>query len=50
MFSTSARGEYVIVVDAGSSIDESDELNNTVEAVIPVPTLVPPAPTCTPSH
>jgi hypothetical protein len=47
VFSTSARSENVAVVDAGSSIDESDESNNTAEAFIPVPTIVP-LPTCTP--
>ena len=46
--STSLRSENVAVVDAGSSIDESDESNNTAESFIPVPTLAPPAPTCTP--
>ena len=50
VFSTNARSEHVAVVDAGSSIDESDESNNTAETFIPVPTLVPPAPTCTPSR
>ena len=45
--SMSARSENVAVVDAGSSIDESDESNNTTETFIPIPTLVPP-PTCTP--
>ena len=50
VFSTSARSEHIAVVDAGSSIDESDESNNTAETFIPVPTLVPPAPTCTPSR
>ena len=48
--STSLRSENVAVVDADSSIDESDESNNTAETFIPVPTLVPPAPTCTPSR
>ena len=48
--STSLRSENVAVVDAGSSIDESDESNNTAETFILVPTLVPPAPTCTPSR
>ena len=47
VFSTSARSENVAVVDAGSSIDESDESNNTAEAFIPVPTIAP-LPTCTP--
>ena len=46
--STSLRSENVAVVDAGSSIDESNEYNNTAEIFMPVPTLVPPAPTCTP--
>ncbi len=46
--STRLRSENVAVVDAGSSIDESDESNNTAETFMPVPTLVPPAPTCTP--
>ena len=46
--STSLRSENVASVDADSSIDESDESNNTAETFIPVPTLVPPAPTCTP--
>ena len=50
VFSTSARSEHVAVVDADSSIDESDESNNTAETFIPVPTLVPPAPTCTPTR
>ena len=45
---TSARSENVAVVDAGSSIDESDESNNTAKTSIPLPTIVPPAPTCTP--
>ena len=48
--STSARSENVAVVDAGSSVDESDESNNTAETFISIPTLVPPAPTCTPSR
>ena len=47
VFSTSARSENVAVVDASSSIDESDESNNTAEAFIPVPTITP-LPTCTP--
>ena len=47
VLSESARSENVAVVDAGSSIDESDESNNTAEAFIPVPTIAPP-PTCTP--
>ncbi len=47
VFSVSARSEHGAVVDAGSSIDESDESNNTAKTSIPVPTLVPP-PTCTP--
>ena len=46
--STSLRSENVAVVDADSSIDESDESNNIAEIFMPVPTLVPPAPTCTP--
>ena len=46
--STSLRSENVAVVDAGSSIDESDESNNTAETFLPVPTIVP-LPTCTPS-
>ena len=50
VISTSLRSEYVAVVDAGSSIDESNESNNTAETSIMVPTLVPPAPTCTPSR
>ena len=50
VFITSARRENVAVVDAGSSIDESDESNNTAETFIPVPTFVPPTPTCTPSR
>ena len=45
--STSLRSENVAVVDAGSSIDEADESNNTAATIIPVPTIVPP-PTCTP--
>ena len=49
VLSESARSENVAVVDAGSSIDESDESNNTAQTFIPVPTLVPP-PTCTPSR
>ena len=49
VLSESARSENVVVVDAGSSIDESDESNNTAQTFIPVPTLVPP-PTCTPSR
>ena len=47
VLSESARSENVAVVDAGSSIDEGDESNNTAEAFIPVPTIAPP-PTCTP--
>ena len=47
VFSTNPRSEIVAVVDAGSSIDESDESNNTAEAFIPVPTIAP-WPTCTP--
>ena len=47
VFSTSARSENVAVVDAGSSIDESDESNNTAEAFIPVPSIAP-LQTCTP--
>ena len=47
--STSLRSENVAVVDAGSSIDESDESNNTAETFLPVPTIVP-LPTCTPSR
>ena len=43
-----ARSENLAVVDADLSVDESDESNNTSETFIPVPTLVPPAPTCTP--
>ena len=49
VLSESARSENVAVVDAGSSIDESDESNSTAQTFIPVPTLVPP-PTCTPSR
>ena len=45
--STSLRSENVAVVDADSSIDESDESNNTAETFMPLPTIVPP-PTCTP--
>ena len=45
--STSLRSENVAVVDAGSSIDEEDESNNTAATIIPVPTIAPP-PTCTP--
>ena len=48
LFSTRASSEHIAVVDADFSIEESDESNNTVETFIPVPTLVPPAPTCTP--
>ena len=48
--STSIRIENLAVVDAASSVDESDESNNTAESFLPVPTLVPPGPTCTPSH
>ena len=48
VFSTRPRSEYVAVVDAGSLIDESDESNNTAETFMEVPTLVAPAPTCTP--
>ena len=47
VFSVSARSGHGAVVDAGSSIDESDESNNTAQTFIPIPTLVPP-PTCTP--
>ena len=47
--STSLRSENVAVVDAGSSIDESDESNNIAETFLPVPTIVP-LPTCTPSR
>ena len=47
--STSLRSENVAVVDAGSSIDESDESNNIAETFLPVPTIVPLA-TCTPSR
>ena len=47
--STSARSKNVAVVDAGSSIDESDESNNTAVTFIPVPTIAP-LPTCTPSR
>ena len=50
VLSESARSENVAVVDAGSSIDESDESNNTAQTFIQVPTLEPPAPTCTPSR
>ena len=50
VISTSLRSEYVAVVDAGSSIDESNESNNTAETLLVAPTLVPPAPTCTPSR
>jgi len=46
--STSLRSENVAVVDASSTIDESDESNNTAKTFILVPTLVPIAPTCTP--
>ena len=49
VFSTSARSENVVVVDAGSSINESDESNNTAVTFIPVPTIAP-LPTCTPSR
>ena len=45
--SMSARSKYVAVVDADSSIEESDESNNTTETLIPIPTVVP-LPTCTP--
>ena len=48
VFSTRPRSEYVAVVNAGSLIDESDESNNTSETFVEIPTLVPPAPTCTP--
>ena len=47
--STRLRSENVAVVDADSSIDESDESNNTAQTFIPVPTIVPP-PTCTRSR
>lgn len=46
--STTLRSDNVAVVDADSSIDESDESNNSAETFILIPTLVPPAPTCTP--
>ena len=49
LFSTRAGSEHIAVVDADFSIEESDEFNNTVETFIPVPALVLPAPTCTPS-
>ena len=49
VLSERVRSENVAVVDAGSSIDESDESNNTAQTFMPVPTVAPPAPTCTPN-
>ena len=47
VFSASVRSEHVAVVDAGSSISESDESNNTAQTFMLVPTIAP-SPTCTP--
>lgn len=54
-----ASGENTVIVDAAAQVQESDENNNTVSQMVPIPTLPPtctppppdaPTPTPTPSH